>query len=109
MNQAAGECQVLVLDERDNVGVALADLPAGRPIRSSAGPLTPDRDIPLGHKIALRDIPQDQKVYKYGAPIGSAKSPIAAGQHVHTHNLRSDYLPTFTLDGANPYHREAHP
>jgi altronate dehydratase len=50
--------------------------------------------IPLGHKVAARDISAGEKVVKYGAPIGSAITNIAAGEHVHLHNLRSDYLPT---------------
>jgi hypothetical protein len=33
-------------------------------------------------------------VIKYGAPIGSATRDIAPGEYVHTHNLKSDYLPT---------------
>jgi hypothetical protein len=34
---------------------------------------------------------------RYGAIIGTVTAPIAAGAHVHTHNLESDYLPTYTL------------
>jgi hypothetical protein len=50
--------------------------------------------IPLGHKVAARDIHSGEKIVKYGAPIGSAIANIAAGDHVHLHNLKSDYLPT---------------
>ena len=53
--------------------------------------------IAVGHKVALRDIAAGEKVLKFGCPIGSATRPILAGQHVHVHNLKSDYLPTFTL------------
>lgn len=45
--------------------------------------------VPLGHKIAMRDIPAGAVVLKYGAPIGKASVDIRAGQHVHLHNLRS--------------------
>ena len=55
--------------------------------------------IAVGHKVAVRDIAAGEKVLKFGCPIGSATRPILAGQHVHVHNLRSDYLPTFTLEG----------
>jgi altronate hydrolase len=51
--------------------------------------------ISLGHKLAARPIAAGEKVIKYGAPIGSATRDIACGEHVHTHNLKSDYLPTF--------------
>ena len=37
---------------------------------------------------------------KYGAPIGSATAAIAAGEHVHVHNMKSDYTPTYQLDAA---------
>ena len=44
-------------------------------------------DVPAGHKVALRDIPPGGQVRKYGQVIGVATGPIAAGEHVHTHNL----------------------
>jgi (2R)-sulfolactate sulfo-lyase subunit alpha len=46
-------------------------------------------DIPLGHKIALRDISQGNDVIKYGRSIGAATQSIKAGAHVHTHNIKS--------------------
>lgn len=59
--------------------------------------------VPLGHKVAARDIAPGEKIVKYGAPIGSATEAIDAGEHVHTHNMQSDYLPTF-LRGEGPAH-----
>lgn len=44
--------------------------------------------IPVGHKIALRDIARDEEILKYGEVIGSATSAIPAGHHVHVHNCR---------------------
>ena len=52
-------------------------------------------DVPLGHKVAARPIASGEKIIKYGAPIGSATREIAQGEHVHTHNVKSDYIPTF--------------
>lgn len=52
-------------------------------------------DVPLGHKVAAREIAPGEKIIKYGAPIGSAVTTIPAGAHVHTHNMKSDYIPTF--------------
>lgn len=51
--------------------------------------------IPLGFKVAARDIAPGEKILKYGAPIGSAKQAIRAGEIVHLHNMQSDYLPTY--------------
>ena len=45
--------------------------------------------IPLGHKIALRDLGEHADVLEYGVLIGLTRSPVAAGELVHTHNLRS--------------------
>ena len=51
----------------------------------------------------MRHIAAGEKVLKYGAPIGSATRDIGQGEHVHLHNMRSDYLPTYTLDEENLY------
>ena len=45
--------------------------------------------IPPGHKVALRTIAAGEPVIKYGSPIGTATADIAAGAHVHTHNVAS--------------------
>ena len=38
-----------------------------------------------------------------GAIIGTASAPIARGEHIHTHNLESDYLPTYTLEAGRAF------
>ena len=43
-------------------------------------------------------MPKGEKILKYGAVIGSLTQPVAAGDHIHTHNLDSDYTPTYTLE-----------
>jgi altronate hydrolase len=47
-------------------------------------------DVPRGHKLAVRDLPAGCAVHKYGQSIGRASVAIAAGAHVHTHNLAMD-------------------
>ena len=94
---------VLVLSPSDNVGVAIRDLTAGERLNVGAGTVAVTCEVLLGHKVALKAIARGEKVVKYAAPIGSATCDISPGEHVHTHNLKSDYTPTFTLDGANPY------
>ena len=54
----------------------------------------------MAHKVARFPIFSGDKIIKYGAPIGVATADIAAGAHVHVHNIRSDYTPTYTLDAA---------
>ena len=79
----------LVISERDNVATALQPLEAGGPLDVAGVSLIVRESIPSGHKIALRDIAVGQAVVKYGSPIGVATAPIAAGAHVHTHNVAS--------------------
>jgi len=43
-----------------------------------------------GHKYALRDIAEGENVVKYGMPIGHATKPIAKGEHVHVHNVKTN-------------------
>ena len=83
----------VVLSPDDDVAVALRDLAAGARIRVRAAAATSEvvlaADIPLGHKLARRAIAAGAPVRKYGEPIGAAKAAIAAGAHVHVHNLAS--------------------
>jgi hypothetical protein len=62
---------------------------------------TLETPIGLGHKIAACTISPGEKILKYGAPIGSATAPIEPGEHIHLHNMKSDYLPTYTLEVAH--------
>ena len=79
----------IVVSGEDNVATALEPIEAGQMVRAGAAQLTAIDAIPRGHKIALRDIAAGAVVVKYGSPIGTASSPIAAGAHVHTHNCAS--------------------
>ncbi len=45
--------------------------------------------IPLGHKIALKDIKAGDTVLKYGHDIGRAVADVTKGGHVHVHNLKT--------------------
>lgn len=93
------DARLLLLDERDNVLVAKARVRAGETIAVSGFAVTIPDDLPLGHKLARRDIALGEKVIKYGAPIGSATATILAGEHAHVHNIKSDYTPTYSLEG----------
>jgi hypothetical protein len=88
------DSRLLRLAPEDNVCVAAAAMPAGETIAIDGRPVTLLRHIATGHKIALRAIAAGEKVIKYGAPIGSATRDIGPGEYVHTHNVKSDYLPT---------------
>ncbi len=88
----------------DMVAVALQPLTAGETIAYNGGEIAPLEDIPMGHKVALRDIQKGEPVIKYGFPIGSATEDIPAGGHVHTNNLHT------LLSGALEYeYKPTHP
>jgi (2R)-sulfolactate sulfo-lyase subunit alpha len=46
-------------------------------------------DIPIGHKIALKDMTSGDTVIKYGIDIGKVVAPIKAGEHLHVHNVKT--------------------
>jgi hypothetical protein len=86
------------LHPQDNVLVATRDLGPGDRI-GEAGDIVLLRDIPLGHKLAAAPLQAGEKIIKYGMPIGSATAAIAAGDWVHLHNMKSDYLPAHLRGG----------
>jgi len=94
--------RLLQLAPEDNVAVAKTTIPAGEPIQIAGQPVVCAQLLPTGHKIAIVPIAAGDKIVKYGAPIGSATRDIRPGEYVHTHNVRSDYLPTYTYDHLAP-------
>ena len=89
---------LLLLHPDDNILVARRDIAAGERVELDGETITIPNAVELGHKLARRDMAADARVLKYGAPIGSMKSAVARGEHVHMHNLKSDYIPSTTRD-----------
>lgn len=89
--------RLLLLNDDDNVLVLRRGIEAGERVAVGSGAVTTDRSLNLGHKVARRAIAKDEPILKYGAVIGVATEPIAAGAHVHVHNVRSNYTPTYSL------------
>lgn len=83
---------LLVLSPTDNVAVAIANIAAGSEVEIGGRRLRARDKIELGHKLALVDIAAGETVTKFGVPIGEATVAIAAGAHVHIHNIKSVYL-----------------
>jgi len=75
--------KTIVISPEDSVAVALCALKKGE----SAEGVTLLSDIAKGHKFARRPIKAGEQVIKYGAVIGHATADIAAGSHVHSHNM----------------------
>ena len=89
--------RLIVLAESDTVAVARCAIDAGTTVKLLGQRVTLNQAFTLGHKIALRPMSPGEKVLKYGVPIGSATAAIAPGDHVHLHNMKSDYTPTYAL------------
>jgi (2R)-sulfolactate sulfo-lyase subunit alpha len=47
------------------------------------------QDIPIGHKVALKDMQPGDTVLKYGIDIGKVVAPIKAGEHAHVQNIKT--------------------
>ncbi|MFI6367739.1 UxaA family hydrolase [Nocardia sp. NPDC050630] len=85
--------KLLLLDDRDNVAIAVTDLRSGEVTSTHDIRLTIGSDVPRGHKVALRAITRGADIIRYGEPVGEATSDIASGEHVHVHNVISKRLP----------------
>ncbi len=88
--------QFLVHDAaHDNVGVAVVDILGGQEVEGRC--LVSNKtlkakaamDIPLGHKIALKDFNAGDTVMKYSCDIGKVVKDIKTGEHVHVHNVKT--------------------
>jgi (2R)-sulfolactate sulfo-lyase subunit alpha len=86
---------ILLHEPDDDVGVAVRDLKKGEEV----GTVTLEGafvanvklvdDVPLGHKVAMRDLASGKDVIEYGRAVGTASQATVRGAHVHTHNLKT--------------------
>ncbi len=82
--------RILKINKADNVAVTLVDgVKAGEVWPEGDETVTLKEDIARGHKFALRNIAEGEAVIKYGYPIGVATKDIAAGEWIHSHNLKT--------------------
>jgi hypothetical protein len=87
---------LILLHPDDNVLVLSAPVHAGQVVTIDGRAVTAGADVGVGHKLARHALAVGDKVLKYGAPIGSITAPVAAGGHVHLHNMKSDYIASHT-------------
>lgn len=86
---------ILLHEASDDVGVAVMDLKSGDEIEAVTLEGEPVSqiilvdDVPLGHKVAMRDLSKDKHIIEYGEKIGYAYTPIKIGAHVHVHNIKA--------------------
>jgi (2R)-sulfolactate sulfo-lyase subunit alpha len=86
----------VVHDEGDSAGVVVVEgVKAGRKLagwvmdQDKDLAVTALSDIPIGHKLAIRELKAGDTVIKYGVDIGKVVQPIAKGEHLHVHNVKT--------------------
>jgi (2R)-sulfolactate sulfo-lyase subunit alpha len=86
----------VVHDENDSVGVVVVEgVKAGQKINGWIMDQDKDlvveakSDIPIGHKLAIKQLPKESTVIKYGVDIGRVVAPIQVGEHAHVHNIKT--------------------
>ena len=86
----------VVHDENDSVGVVVVEgMKAGQELTGWI--MDQDReikvrahsDVPMGHKLAIRELKANETVVKYSVDIGRAVAAIKVGEHAHVHNIRT--------------------
>ncbi len=86
----------VVHDEADSVGVVVVEgVKAGDALagwimdQDKIINMKAAEDIPIGHKLAIRPLAENDTVIKYGVDVGRVVKPIAAGAHLHVHNVKT--------------------
>jgi len=86
----------VVHDAEDSVGVVVVEgVNAGDEITGWVMNQDQDvkfvavNDIPIGHKLAIRDLSSGDTVIKYGVDIGKVVENIGKGEHAHVHNIKT--------------------
>jgi hypothetical protein len=94
---SANSNALLLLSPADNCLVACQCLRKNDVVLVDGVAMSLPQDVPLGYKVARSDLKIGVAVCRYGAQIGSTTSPVFKGELLHTHNLKSNYLPTHSL------------
>ena len=86
----------LVHSPKDNVGVVVVEgLKAGTQMQGvvtetdTTTETTANHDIPIGHKVALRDLKAGDTVIKYGEDVGKIVADAKRGDHIHIQNMKT--------------------
>jgi (2R)-sulfolactate sulfo-lyase subunit alpha len=87
---------IVLHEAKDTVGVAVVEgIRAGTQLNAwimdedEIVTVPARQDIPIGHKVALKDMAVGDTVFKYGVDIGKVVAPISAGDHAHVHNIKT--------------------
>jgi (2R)-sulfolactate sulfo-lyase subunit alpha len=87
---------VLAHSPKDNVAVVVVEgLKAGTDAfgvvteNDSTFKIDVKEEIPIGHKVALKDFKAGDTVIKYGQDVGKMVAAVKKGMHVHTQNMKT--------------------
>ena len=87
---------LLIHDKKDSCGVVVVEgLKAGTNMfcviieNDSTTHLTAKQDVPIGHKVALKELKSGETVWKYGEDIGITTANVGQGEHLHVHNMKT--------------------
>lgn len=97
-NETSNNSSLLKLHYRDNIAVLKEDVQAGTLQLLDGQALSINYALSMGHKIAIKPITAGEPILKYGAKIGIATVSILPGEHVHLHNMKSDYTVIEDMD-----------
>jgi (2R)-sulfolactate sulfo-lyase subunit alpha len=97
----AAFARAILLHPDDNVLVCVAHIRPGDQLTIDGNQVIAADDIGVGHKLARFTLNTGDKIFKYGAPVGSMTATAAPGAHVHMHNMQSDYIPSHTRTRQN--------
>jgi altronate hydrolase len=88
---SAAPSAILIAPE-DNVAVVLRDFREGETVSVGNRSILCRSAVPSGHKVALEPIAAGGSIVKCAVPVGISRRAIAAGEHVHIHNVASRYI-----------------
>lgn len=88
--------KLVIVNALDNVCICCQPVEANEHLNIEEVFFIAPSNIDVGHKLARKNIKAGEKIIRYGAPIGSATADIKIGEHVHIHNMKSDYIPSHT-------------
>lgn len=94
MSAVGDDSRLLRLEDGDSVAMARELIAAGQSLLVEGVPTTVTVDVPLGFKVAIRDLPAGTTIIRAGVPIGRLTADVRRGELVHLHNLESLYLRT---------------
>src|ERR1700726_526537 len=87
---------IVLHEAKDTVGVAVVEgIKAGTQLNAwimdedEIVTVPARQDIPIGHKVALKDMAVGDTVFKYGVDMGKVVAPIKTGEHAHVQNIKT--------------------